>query len=207
MLGLFLNTSFETEVQKKTVQHKPKHTHIMKFVLLHLYYFIQTFRKYNITTPLRIAHFLAQISHETGNFKWFTELGGKSYFKQYDIQFNRRKAIDLGNLKIGDGYKFRGRSPIHLTGRKNYQAYKEYSGLDVVTNPDLVARIDIAMDVAGWFWKNNNLNKHADNDDVVEITRIVTGSPKKAIAERTAYVKHFKAQKLSLELLESKQQV
>lgn len=179
----------------------------MKFILLHLVYFIQTFRKYDITSPLRIVHFLAQISQETGNFKWFTELGGKSYFNNYDIQFNPRKAIDLGNLKKGDGYKFRGRSPIHLTGRKNYQAYKEYSGLDVVTNPDLVARLDIAMDVAGWFWKNNNLNKLADKDDVVGITRIVTGSPKKAIAERTAYVKHFKSKNLSLQYLESKQAV
>lgn len=177
----------------------------MKFILLHIVYFIQTFRKYDITTPLRIVHFLAQVSTETGNFKWFKELGGKKYFNKYDIQFNPRKAIELGNLKKGDGYKFRGRGAIHLTGRVNYQAYKDFSGIDVVSNPDLVTRIDIAIDVSGWFWKNNNLNKYADRDDVGSVTRIVTGSAKKAIAERTAYLKHFKTKRLSLEVLESQQ--
>lgn len=206
MSGLFLNASCETEVQKKTVQNKSKNTLIMKFVLLHLYYFIQTFRKYNITTPLRIVHFLAQISTETGNFKWMVELGGKSYFNRYDIQYNPKKAKELGNTQKGDGYKYRGRSPIHLSGKANYQAYKDYSKIDVVANPDLVTRIDIALDVAGWFWQKNNINAAADKDDVVAVTKKVNGG-KNALAERIAYVKHFKAQKLSIEFLESKQRV
>jgi putative chitinase len=176
----------------------------MKFVLLHLYYFIQTFRKYKINTPLRIAHFLAQITHETGNFKWLVELGNKAYFNKYDIQYAPKKAKELGNTQKGDGYKFKARGFIHLTGRANYQAYKNYSGVDVITNPDLAARIDIALDIAGWYWTKNNINTYADRDDMDAVTvRINAG--KNQMSERKAYLGYYKFQKLTLEFLESKQ--
>jgi len=175
----------------------------MKFILLNAYYFLQTFRKYAINTPLRISHFLAQITHETGNFKWLVELGGKSYFNKYDIQYNPKKAKELGNTQKGDGYKFRARGFIHLTGRANYQAYKNYSKIDVVTNPDLAARIDIALDIAGWYWQKNNINAHSDNDDVVAVTKKVNGGTNQ-ITERKAYLGYYKLQKLSLPFLESK---
>lgn len=176
----------------------------MKFILLHLYYFLQTFKKYNITTPLRIAHFLAQITTETGNFKWLVELGNKAYFNKYDIQFNPKKAKELGNIYKGDGYKYRARGFMHLTGRGNYQAYKNYSKIDVVTNPDLAARIDIALDIAGWFWQKNNINVLADKDDVLGVTKKVNGGTNH-LTERKTYLGYYKLQKLSLEFLESKQ--
>ncbi|PKB18383.1 glycoside hydrolase family 19 protein [Flavobacterium sp. 5] len=175
----------------------------MSFIFRHLYYFLQTFRKYNINTPLRIAHFLAQITHETGNFRWLTELGGKSYFKKYDIQFNPKKAKELGNLQKGDGYKFKARGFIHLTGRANYQKYKEYSGIDVINNPALAARIDIALDIAGWYWQNNNINTYSDIDDVVTVTKKVNGGTNQ-LSERKAYLDYYKLQKLSLPFLETK---
>lgn len=175
----------------------------MKFIILNIYYFLQTFRKYNINTPLRIAHFLAQITHETGNFKWMTELGGRSYFKKYDIQGNPKKAKELGNIFKGDGYKFRARGFIHLTGRANYQEYKDYSGIDVITNPALAARIDIALDIAGWYWQKNNINPYCDIDDVLTVTKKVNGGTNQ-IAERKAYLNYYKMQNLSIPFLESK---
>lgn len=178
----------------------------MKFILLHLYYFLQTFKKYKITTPLRIAHFLAQITTESGNFRWMTELGNKAYFNQYDIQYNPKKAKGLGNIYKGDGYKFRGRGFIHLSGRSNYQKYKDYSGIDVVTTPDLAARIDIALDIAGWFWQKLDINTYADKDDVVAVTKRVNGGTN-ALTERKTYLGYYKLQKLTLEFFESKQAV
>lgn len=175
----------------------------MKFILLHLYYFLKTFKKYGITTPLRITHFLAQITTETGNFKWLVELGNKAYFNKYDIKYNPKKAKELGNIYKGDGYKYRARGFMHLTGRANYQAYKNYSKIDVVTNPDLAARIDIALDIAGWYWQKNNINVLADKDDVVAVTKKVNGGTN-ALTERKAYLGYYKLQKLTLEFLESK---
>lgn len=175
----------------------------MKFIFLHLYFFLQTFRKYSINTPLRIAHFLAQITHETGNFKWFVELGGKSYFNKYDIQYNPKKARELGNTQKGDGYRYRARGFVHLTGRSNYQAYKNYSGIDVINNPDLAARIDIALDIAGWYWQKNNVNIDADKDDVIAVTKKINGGTNQ-LTERKAYLGYYKLQQLSLPALESK---
>jgi putative chitinase len=176
----------------------------VKFILKNLYYFIQTFRKYDITTFLRISHFLAQITHETGNFRWLTELGNKAYFNKYDIQYAPKKAKELGNIIRGDGYKFRGRGFMHLTGRANYQSYKNYSGIDVIKNPDLAARIDIALDIAGWYWKKNNINAEADKDSIDGVT-LKINSAKKDLAERKAYLGYYKLQKLTLEFLESRQ--
>jgi putative chitinase len=173
----------------------------MKFILLHLFYFLRTFKKYNITTPLRIVHFLAQISTETGNFKWLTELGNKAYFNMYDIQFNPKKAKELGNIYKGDGYKFRGRGLIHISGRTMYALYKAYSKIDVIANPDLAARIDIAIDIAGWYWQLKNINVHADKDNTKAVTVAVNGGTN-ALNERTAYVTYYKSQNLTLEFLE-----
>ena len=176
----------------------------MKFILLHLFYFLRTLKKYNITTPLRIVHFLAQITTETGNFKWLTELGNKAYFNMYDIQFNPKKAKELGNIYKGDGYKFRGRGLIHISGRNMYNQYKAFSKIDVITNPDLAARIDIAIDIAGWYWQLKNINVHADKDDVINVTKKVNGGTN-ALTERKTYLSYYKSQKLTLEFLESKQ--
>jgi putative chitinase len=178
----------------------------MTFIFLHLYHFLQTFTKYEITTPLRIVHFLAQLSHESGGFKWFTELGNKAYFNKYDIEFNPAKAKELGNTQKGDGYKFRGRGLIQLTGRANYAAYKAYSKIDVVNHPELASKIDIALDIAGWYWWKKNINAFADNDDVIGVTKKVNGGTR-GLEERKIYVAYYKSQKLTLELLKKKASV
>jgi len=124
---------------------------------------------YHINTPLRLAHFLAQIEHESGGFKYLTELGGKSYFDKYE----GRK--DLGNTQQGDGYKFRGRGYIQVTGRYNYLALSKDTGIDFINNPDLLATEVNAIVSACWFWSKKNLNALADKNDIVGITKRING--------------------------------
>lgn len=83
---------------------------------------------------------------------------------------------NLGNTQVGDGWRFRGRGLIQLTGRANYQAYKNYSGVDVITNPDLASRPDVAIDIAGWFWGvQYKLNPIADSNNITAITKKING--------------------------------
>ncbi|MGC4041988.1 MAG: glycoside hydrolase family 19 protein [Flavobacterium sp.] len=83
---------------------------------------------------------------------------------------------NLGNIQSGDGWRFRGRGLIQLTGRSNYQAYKNYSGHDVIANPDLATRPDIAIDIAGWFWSVRfKLNPIADKNNINSITEKING--------------------------------
>jgi putative chitinase len=79
-----------------------------------------------------------------------------------------------GNEESGDGWKFRGRGCIQLTGRANYTAYDQAVPENVLENPDLVAGA-LALDSAGWFWKTNGLNKIADAGDVTAVTKRVNG--------------------------------
>ena len=84
--------------------------------------------------------------------------------------------INLGNTQVGDGWRFRGRGLIQLTGRANYQAYKDYSGHDVIVNHDLASRPDIAIDIAGWFWSVRfKLNPIADKNNINSITEKING--------------------------------
>jgi putative chitinase len=126
-------------------------------------------KKYQINTPLRVAHFLAQIGHESGSLKYAKELGGKNYFKKYD----GRK--DLGNTQPGDGARFKGRGLIQLTGRSNYKSYGESIGIDLTKKPQEVEKPTLATDVAGWFWSKNKLNALADKDEVKAITKKING--------------------------------
>ena len=124
---------------------------------------------YHINTPLRLAHFLAQIDHESGGFKHLTELGNRAYFNKYE----GRK--DLGNTEAGDGFRFRGRGYIQVTGRYNYLQLSKDTGIDFVNNPDLLATEVNAIVSACWFWSKRKLNALADKDDLVGITRRVNG--------------------------------
>ena len=92
---------------------------------------------FHIDTPKRMAHFLAQIAHESGELRYTKELGNRNYFHKYDV--GKLKNM-LGNLKDGDGYKYRGRGLIHITGRANYQAYQnsKYCTGDIMENPQLL---------------------------------------------------------------------
>ena len=121
--------------------------------------------KYGIDTPLRTCHFLAQIIHESGSF---------AYTKEIDSGEAYEGRGDLGNTQPGDGPLYKGRGFIQLTGRANYQKYSDYLGVDVVSDPELVAT-DYPADVAGWFWSTHFLNALADQDGLTPITKVING--------------------------------
>lgn len=130
--------------------------------------------KYDITTPLRVVHFIAQLHHESGGFTASVE---KISYQKAQEKYQNHKY--LGNRLPGDGYRFRGRGLTQLTGRGNYEKFTKYSGIDIVSNPDLASRLDISIQIACWYWTKGsawgNLNKYADKNDIVSITKGING--------------------------------
>jgi putative chitinase len=172
-----------------------------------------TASKFGINTPLRLAHFLAQCGHESGGFratqenlnysakglngifrKYFpTEAAAAAYARQPQkiaskVYGNR---MGNGNEASGEGYKFRGRGYIQLTGKENYTAFGKSIGEDILSNPDVVSS-KYALLSAAWFFSKNGLHKMADSgasDAVVtQITKRVNGGTI-GLADR---IKHFK---------------
>jgi putative chitinase len=132
----------------------------------------QTFDKYSITSNKRICHFLAQILHESGAFRYSVEIWGNTAAQRaYDTR------VDLGNTPQidGDGYKYRGRGWIQLTGKTNYRLLGDEFGEDFINKPDLVSTEPYDALSAGWFWNRRNLNTYADNDDILTITKKING--------------------------------
>lgn len=121
-------------------------------------------------TPLRMAHFLAQIGHESGRLLHTVEIWGPTPAQS---RYEGRK--DLGNVQSGDGERFKGRGLIQLTGRSNYAQLEKAFGIDVVAEPKLLSQPLLAAMSAGWYWDSRGLNAHADNDDLLTITKRING--------------------------------
>jgi putative chitinase len=122
-----------------------------------------------IDTPLRQAHFLAQIGHESGELRYTEEIASGDAYEG---------RLDLGNTQPGDGKRFKGRGLIQLTGRTNYEVYGKSIGVDLLTGGNwqrVATDPHLAVDVACWFWQTRNLNVLADADDISAITRRVNG--------------------------------
>ncbi len=117
----------------------------------------------------REAYFLGQLAHETGGFKYIHELGSSQYFQRYDGR------LDLGNTKPGDGYRYRGRGYIQLTGRYNYDKFGKLLNIDLLDNPDWATKPSIAALIAADYWYINKLNDLADKQDIVTITKRING--------------------------------
>lgn len=129
------------------------------------------FKSFGITdSPLRFAHFIAQVAHESGNFVYMEEIWGPTVAQK---RYEGRK--DLGNIHPGDGYRYKGRGPIQITGRANYEIYGKLLGIDLVNNPGLAARPDIGLKIAMQYWRQKNLNTFADADDINTITKRING--------------------------------
>lgn len=117
-------------------------------------YLVQRGRQAGFTDK-ELAHLVAQVAHETMDFKHLEEIGTPKYFaRKYDKRYNPRKAKILGNIKLGDGERFKGRGFVHLTGRDNYTRAGRALGVDLVNQPQLAADPKIAADIAVWYWKN-----------------------------------------------------
>lgn len=122
-----------------------------------------------IDQPLRQAHFLAQIAHESAELRYSEEIASGAAYEG---------RVDLGNTEPGDGVRFKGRGLIQLTGRANYTKYGTARHRDFTTgdNAKMIATDPaLAVDVACWFWMEHGLNALADKDDVIRVTRVING--------------------------------
>lgn len=134
--------------------------------------FVKSFNDYSeqfgINTPLRVAHYIAQVAHETGELKWLEEIASGQ-------QYEGRK--DLGNTQPGDGKRFKGRGYLQTTGRANYQAYKDsgYCVGDLMAHPEWLAKQPGCQKSSMFFWKKNKLNVYADADDCRGVTKRING--------------------------------
>lgn len=126
--------------------------------------------EFDINTPERQAAFLAQIGHESGGLHWLVELWGPT-----EAQRRYEGRTDLGNTEPGDGIRFKGRGLIQTTGRNNYQLTGDALGVDLVSQPELLAQPEMAARSAAWFWREHGLNELADVGDFMRITRRING--------------------------------
>ena len=166
---------------------------------------------YEINTPLRVAHFIAQCAHESGNFVFIKEnLNYKAaslqkifakYFptaelaQQYankpEMIANRVYASRMGNGSeaSGDGYRYCGRGLIQLTGKDNYTFFAGSLGISVEEASEYLATFEGAAQSACWYWEQNNLNRFADANDVKGLTRAINGG-QIGIIDREEHTRH-----------------
>ncbi len=157
----------------------------------------QEARKAGINNPIELAALLAQCAHETHDFKSMVEYGGSLDFKKYDIRFAPKKAKELGNVKPGDGARYKGRGYIQLTGRDNYTRAGKALGLDLVNKPQLVEKPEIAAKVAVWFWKQRVQPNVNNFNDVTAVTKPINPGLKGLEDRKEAFV-DFKKFKLAM---------
>ena len=140
---------------------------------------------YEIDAPPRMAAFLAQLAHESGQFRFMEEIWGPTAAqRRYEPPSDLARR--LGNTQPGDGKRFKGRGPIQITGRFNYKKYGDLLGVDLISNPDLAATPQIAFQTAGLYWRSNGLNELADRQDFITITRRINGGLN-GLADRQKY--------------------
>lgn len=182
----------------------------------------QTLPEYQIVTALRVAQWIAQVGHESGDFKSTSEnlnyrttaltaVFGSRISAADAARFGRDDALgqkanqeaiancvyggawglkNLGNSQPGDGWRFRGRGLIQVTGRSNYTAASKalYGDEQVLLNePEILSEPDGAIRSACWFWNSRNLNAHADREDIVTVTRLINGGNKGLDDRRARY--------------------
>lgn len=151
--------------------------------------------KYKINTSLRLSHFFAQIKHESNlkpinenlNYsstgllstfgKYFDAKSAAIYARNPEKIANKVYANRMGNgdENSGDGWKYKGRGFIQITGKSNYTALSKSTGKDYINNPGLLLNEADAMLSALWFWDSKNLNSLADKDDINLITKSING--------------------------------
>ena len=147
--------------------------------------------RYQIVGTLRQAAFIAQVGHESGQFRYVRDLGGEQYLSKYDTGSLAKR---LGNTPEadGDGQKYCGRGLIQITGRANYLECGEALGLDLIKQPELLEVPQYACMSAAWFWATKGLNTLADAGQFDKITQRINGG-QKGVADRQAlYVRSLK---------------
>ena len=131
------------------------------------------FKKYAAKQGIKGAELtalLAQAAHETHDFRTLKEYGGSLDFRKYDPKHAPRKAKELGNKKAGDGARFKGRGFLQITGRYNYNMVGKGIGVNLVKNPELLEKPEIAAKASLWYWNNRVKPKVDDFKDVKDVT-------------------------------------
>jgi putative chitinase len=171
----------------------------------------ETFERFGIVTHAQQASFIGQCGHECGNFKVLEEnlnYRAETLMKLWKSRFptleianeyarnpkkiaNKVYASRMGNRdeSSGDGFRFRGRGCIQLTGHANYFHAGKACGEDFVMNPDLVATPKYAAMTAGWFWNTHKLNQYADARDYVSMTKKINGGTI-GLNDRVKHISH-----------------
>ena len=166
---------------------------------------------YGIDTPQRVAAFIAQAAHESGNFtalhenlnyravtlrkvfpKYFpTDEMAAQYAQQPERIANRVYANRMGNgpEESGDGFRYCGRGLIQLTGQQNYQNFANSIETPLEQVPDFLQTFEGAVQSACWFWENNNLNQYADANDILTMTKRINGGTI-GLEDRTRHYQH-----------------
>ena len=169
---------------------------------------------FGINTPLRMCHYLSQVIWESGYLKsteenlnysadgllktfpkYFNSETAKEYARQPEKIANRVYANRMGNGNeaSGDGWRYKGRAYIMITGKENYSKFNRYDVCteDVIAHPEKVAKFPLAQVASMWYWETHNLNALADRDDCENITRAINGGYN-GLAERKFLVRRFK---------------
>ena len=150
--------------------------------------------EFGIDQPARTAAFLAQLAHESAQFKFMEEIWGPTA-AQRRYEPPDKLATTLGNTEPGDGFRFKGRGPIQVTGRANYRRFGDLLGLDLVATPAQAASPEVAFRIAALFWSKKGLNELADRvtpEAFREITRRINGGFN-GLAERQRFYETAKA--------------
>jgi len=165
------------------------------------------FQRFDINTPERQAAFIGQCAHESGSFKTLQEnlnYSAKGLNATWPSRFPSEEAAQpfhrnpekiankvysgrMGNTDEGDGWKYRGRGLIQLTGKDNYRLASDALGVDFVANPDLVLTREYAAMTAAWYWNKRGLNKEADAKDFTGMTKKINGGTI-GLADRVAHI-------------------
>lgn len=143
--------------------------------------------QYEITSKLRLAHFLAQASHETCGFRYLKEIWGPT-----PAQSGYEGRADLGNCRPGDGRLYCGRGIFQLTGRANYARIGAALNLPLEVEPDLAADPAISTRIACLYWKRHNINAPADADNILLVTRLINGG-ENGLSDREACLARAKS--------------
>lgn len=162
--------------------------------------------------PRRLAHFLAQCCHETGGLRVLSETlryTADRLMAVWPTRFRTRERAlmfagrpealanevyggRMGNVEPGDGWRFRGRGLLQITGRENYTRVGQAIGVDLVAHPDLAASADYALPVALEIWRAAGCHVAADADDLVRVTRAINGGVI-GIEDRRGWLMRIKA--------------
>lgn len=168
--------------------------------------------RFYIATPQRQAHFIAQIGHESASFARLTEnlnYSAEALLKTWPKRFTKETAAAaarkpeaiagivygdrMGNTSPAEGWRYRGRGLIQLTGKNNYRAAQNALGLQLLEHPELLEQTGEAALVAAWYWNANALNQLADQGGLVAITRKINGGENGLADRKARYAKAAKA--------------